>query len=97
MNNPYVLDLFTQLVVFQGDSTQNQMSFANSDHSKQDVLHSLARKLGFEYALRLKEVTISKTSGLNQYTSVRLPELDTLHWIRLLHARVGLLKLVLTR
>lgn len=63
MNVPWVLDLYTQLVIFQRDSIKTEISFENSDHSKQDVLHALARKLGLEYenSLLLRRVTISKT------------------------------------
>lgn len=56
------MELYTQLAIFQRDATRIEISFENSDHSEQDILHSLARKLGLEYenSLRLRQVTISK-------------------------------------
>ena len=67
MNDSYALDLYTKLVVFQRDNARNKVEFDNSDHSKQDVLHSLARKLGLEYehSLLRRQATISKTSWID--------------------------------
>ncbi|KAE8445419.1 hypothetical protein EG329_013432 [Mollisiaceae sp. DMI_Dod_QoI] len=64
MNDPFVLDLYTQLVKLQNDIVQWQLLFDSPDHSLQDLLHLLARKVGleFEYSLSLRQVRISRIS-----------------------------------
>lgn len=61
MNDPLVLELYTQLVEFRRDSTKENITFKNPNHSIQDLFHSLARKLGleYEYSLSLGYVRVS--------------------------------------
>lgn len=63
MNDPAVLDLYTQLVIFQQDFIREEFVFPNADPAMQDTLHSLSRKLNLEYehSLRPEQVKISKS------------------------------------
>ena len=67
MNNPVVLELYTQLILLQHDAGKDHTIFENPDHVAQGVLHALARKLGFEYEYSLlnMQVTISKPTSTN--------------------------------
>jgi hypothetical protein len=64
MNEPTVLQLYTQLVVFQQDTSRTSITFADPSASKQDLLYGLARKIGleFKHTLHPAEVTISRQS-----------------------------------
>jgi hypothetical protein len=77
MNDPVVLGLYTQLVLFQHDAVRDDTTFQNPDHSTQDILHSLARKLGleYEYSLCMMQVRISKTTPANR-EEIDLMEFD---------------------
>jgi hypothetical protein len=65
MNDPIVLDFYRQLVIFQDNPTTPDIIFAAVDHLKQDILHSLARRLGleYEYSLHQRQVRISRTAS----------------------------------
>jgi hypothetical protein len=77
MNDPVVLGLYTQLVLFQHDVVMDDTTFENPDHSAQDILHSLARKLGleYEYSLCMMQVRISKPTPANR-EEINLMEFD---------------------
>lgn len=62
MNDPYVLEIYTQLAVFKQDLAKHDVTFSRVDRSTQDTLHSLARKLEleYEYSLQLQRVRISR-------------------------------------
>ena len=65
MNNPVVLELYTQLILLQHDAGKDHTIFENPDHVAQSVLHALAHKLGFEYEYSLlkMQVTVSKPTS----------------------------------
>jgi len=67
MNNPVVLEFYTQLILLQHDVGKDHAVFENPDHVAQGVLHALARRLGFEYEYSLlkMQVTISKPASVN--------------------------------
>jgi hypothetical protein len=67
MNNPVVLEFYTQLILLQHDASKDHAVFENPDHVAQGILHALARKLGFEYEYSLlkMQVTISKPASVN--------------------------------
>jgi hypothetical protein len=65
MNDPYVLAIYTQLVIFDQDLTKHDVTFYQADYSTQDTLHSLARRFGleYEYSLHFQRVRISRIKG----------------------------------
>jgi hypothetical protein len=65
MNDPYVLAIYTQLVIFEQDLTKHDVTFSQADYSTQDTLHSLARRFGleYEYSLQFQRVRISRIKG----------------------------------
>jgi len=78
MNDPEVLKLYTQLVIFQQDTTKSSMIFDNPDITKQDLLYSLARQIGLEFThtLRPPHVTLFNQMSLfslNLHQDVHLP------------------------
>lgn len=62
MNDPTILQLYTQFVIFQQDATKTSLAFENPDSSTQDLLYALARKFGleFKHTLQPAQVTLSK-------------------------------------
>lgn len=65
MNDPEVLDLYTQLVVFKTNTSTEKALFENPSHRIQDTLHALARKLKleYEYSLQSRQIQIPRSSG----------------------------------
>jgi hypothetical protein len=78
MNDPFTLDLYTQLIIFKQNLAQSEFGFFNADHLMQDILHSLARKLGleYEYSLHTKHVKISKNSASlsSEPSAIHIPD-----------------------
>jgi hypothetical protein len=62
INDLTMLGLYTQIFMFQQDSTREEFVFCSPNHFIQDTLHSLARMLGLEYehSLRPSQVRISR-------------------------------------
>jgi hypothetical protein len=62
MNESINLSYYSQLLVFQGDSSKQDITFSDPDRSQQKVLHSLAHEFGFvyEYSRVIKCATISR-------------------------------------
>ena len=77
MNDPIVLDLYRQLVIFQDNLTTPDIIFRAVDHLKQDTLHALARRLGleYEYSLRQRQVRISRPASAAQAGNFEFPGL----------------------
>jgi hypothetical protein len=73
MNDPSNLELYSRLVRFQADISQEYVAFDSPDKSQQRTLHSFAHGLGleYEYSRATKEVRITGAESV-----VSEPNLD---------------------
>jgi len=78
MNDPLVLNLYTQLVKFQQDIFREHITFDDPNRSLQNLLHSLARQLDleYEYSLSFTRVKISKASPMETMDDLVSEERD---------------------
>ncbi|KAG4435381.1 hypothetical protein IFR05_009124 [Cadophora sp. M221] len=72
MNDPTVLSLYTQIVIFQQDTTRLGFVFPGPDYFVQDTLHAIARMLGLEYefSVQLARVRLSRSNNLHPMNTV---------------------------
>ena len=64
MNDPVVLDTYTQLILLQEHTTKEELIFENPTDSMQRTLLALASQLtlDYDYSLQSRQIRISKVS-----------------------------------
>ncbi|KAF8864006.1 hypothetical protein BDZ45DRAFT_74428 [Acephala macrosclerotiorum] len=70
MNDPWTLSCYSQMIIFQNDSSRLHFVFEDPSHTQQQVIQSLAHRVGLEYEYNLltRRAVVSRPSFLPHAT-----------------------------